>query len=75
MQRKPFNLAHSLLKQWCYTVMRSKLEPVKVVAVTVRRHRQGVIARSWSHQPNGFIEAANGLFQSAKKKARGYPNR
>lgn len=66
MQRKPFNLAHSLLNQWCNKVMRSKLEPVKAVAVTVRRHRQGGIAWVWSHQPNGFIEAVNGLFQSAK---------
>src|SRR5450759_4562461 len=38
----------------------------------VRRHFDGVVAWSRTRQTNGFIEALNGLFQAAKRKARGY---
>jgi transposase len=42
--------------------MRSKVEPMKEVARLIRRHFEGIVA--W--------EAINGLFQAAKRKARGY---
>jgi transposase len=34
----------------------------------------GIIAWTRSRQTNGYIEAVNGLFQAAKRKARGYTN-
>jgi transposase len=52
--------------------MRSKVEPMKDVARMIRKHFDGVIAWARSRQTNGFIEAINGLFQAAKRKARGY---
>ena len=36
------------------------------------RARLGVIAWAQPRQTNGFLEAINGLFQAAKRKARGY---
>jgi len=52
--------------------MRSKVEPMKDVARLIRRHFVGIVAGTQTRQTNGCIEAINGLFQAAKRKARGY---
>ena len=52
--------------------MRSKVEAMKQVAGLIRRHVEGIIAWTQTRQTNAFIEALNGLFQAAKRKARGY---
>jgi transposase len=72
LDRKQPNVMHSMLRQWCTNVMRSKVEPMKEVAMLVRGHLEGIVAWSRTRQTNGFIEALNGLFQAAKRKARGY---
>ena len=72
LDRKQPNVVHSMLWQWCTNVMRSKVEPMKEVAMLVRRHFDGIVAWSRTRQTNEFIEALNGLFQAAKRKARGY---
>lgn len=61
-----------MLRQWCTNVMRSKVEPMKKVARTIRKHLDGIVAWTQTRQTNGLIEAINGLFQAAKRKARGY---
>jgi transposase len=61
-----------MLHQWCTNVMRSKVEPMKAVAQLVRRHFDGIVAWTQTRQTNGLLEALNGLFQAAKRKARGY---
>ncbi len=40
----------------------------------IRKHFEGIIAWSQTRQTNGFLEAINGLFQAAKRRARGYTN-
>lgn len=72
LDRKQINVVSEALSQWCTNVMRSKVEPMKDVARMIRKHFDGVIAWTRSRQTNGFIEAVNGLFQAAKRKARGY---
>lgn len=72
LTRKQPNVARALLKQWCTNVRRSKVEPMKEVASMILNHFDGVIAWVTSRQTNGFLEAINGLFQAAKRKARGY---
>jgi transposase len=72
LDRKQVNVVAALLKQWCANVMRSKVEPMKDVARMIRRHFDGILAWSQTRQTNGFLEAINGLFQAAKRKARGY---
>lgn len=52
--------------------MRSKVEPMKEVAKMIRSHLEGIVAWARTRQTNGFLEAINGLFQAAKRKARGY---
>jgi transposase len=72
LQRKQIHVVRRLLEQWCTNVMRSKVQPMKDVAAMIRKHLDGIIAWARSRQTNGFLEALNGLFQAAKRKARGY---
>ncbi len=72
LQRKQVNVVRRMLLQWCTNVMRSKVEAMKAVAKMIRRHLDGIVAWVKTRQTNGFLEALNGLFQAAKRKARGY---
>jgi transposase len=60
------------LKRWYSWAIRSRIEPVKTVARTVKNHWEGILSWFDSHLSNGFIEATNGLVQAAKRRARGY---
>jgi len=72
LDRKQINVVSAMLKRWCTNVKRSKVEPMKQVAKMIHTHFDGVIAWAQTRQTNGFLEAINGLFQAAKRKARGY---
>lgn len=72
LERKQINVVRSMLEHWCTCVMRSKVEPMKEVAGLVRRHLEGIVSWAQTRQTNGFLEAINGLFQTAKRRARGF---
>lgn len=72
LNRKQVNVVRDMLWQWTVNVMRSKVEPMKAVAKMIRKHLKGIVAWTRTRQTNGFLEAINGLFQAAKRKARGY---
>jgi len=72
LERKQVNVMRTLLLHWCTCVMRSKIEAMKDVAALVRTHLEGIVAWAQTRQTNGFLEAINGLFQAAKRRARGY---
>lgn len=72
LERKQINVVRAMLLHWCRCVMRSKVEPMKAVATLVRRHLEGIVAWAQTRQTNGFLEALNGLFQAAKRRARGF---
>lgn len=72
LNRKQINVMRDMLNQWCTNVNRSKVQPMKAVAKMIRKHIEGIVAWARTRQTNGFIEALNGLFQAAKRKARGY---
>jgi transposase len=72
LERKQINVVRAMLQHWCTCVMRSKVEPMKEVADLVRRHLEGIVAWAQTRQTNGFLEALNGLFQAAKRRARGF---
>jgi transposase len=74
LERKQINIVRAMLQHWCTCVMRSKVEPMKEVAALVRRHLDGIVAWAQTRQTNGFLEALNGLFQAAKRRARGFTN-
>ena len=60
------------LDKWCGWAMRSRLEPMKAAARTMRKHRDGILAWFDSRIANGLIEGINSLVQAAKAKSRGY---
>ena len=60
------------LDRWVRWANRSRLDPVKAVARTIVKHRDGILAWFDSHIANGLIEGINSLVQAAKAKARGY---
>lgn len=72
LERKQINVVRQMLLHWCTCVMRSKVEPMKDVAAMIRRHLEGIVAWAQTRQTNGFLEALNGLFQAAKRRARGF---
>jgi len=64
--------AERQLQSWYSWAIRSQIDHVKKVAKTVKNHWNGILAWFDSKLSNGFIEAINGLIQSAKRRARGY---
>jgi len=72
LERKQINVVRAMLQHWCTCVMRSKVDPMKEVAVMVHKHLEGIVAWAQTRQTNGFLEALNGLFQAAKRRARGF---
>lgn len=72
LDRKQINVVRAMLAHWCTCVMRSKVDPMKHVAKMIRSHMEGIVAWAQTRQTNGFLEAINGLFQAAKRRARGF---
>ncbi len=60
------------LERWYRWAIRSRLEPIKDVARTIKRQWDGILAWFESRIANGLIEGINSLVQAAKAKARGY---
>ena len=60
------------LDRWYGWAIRSRLEPMKEAARTIKKHRDGILRWFNSRIANGLIEGINSLVQAAKAKARGY---
>jgi len=60
------------LERWYSWAIRSRLQPMKEAARTIKKHRDGILAWFDSRIANGLIESINSLVQAAKAKARGY---
>jgi transposase len=64
--------AEAFFDKWINWAKRSRLEPMKAIARTMAKHRDGILAWFDSKISNGLIEGINSLVQAAKAKARGY---
>jgi len=51
---------------------KSRLEPMKKVALTLRRHAEEILNIFKSRLTNAICEGINSMIQAAKRKARGY---
>ncbi len=60
------------LKAWLSWARRSRLEPFKRLAATLKEHFDSVVRGMLDHRSNAFVEAMNGLMQQAKRAARGF---
>jgi transposase len=65
-------LASEQLKAWISWARRSRLEPFKRLAATLKAHFDAVVRGMLDHRSNAFVEAMNGLMQQAKRAARGF---
>jgi transposase len=65
-------LAGAELKAWLSWARRSRLEPFKRLATTLKDHFDSVVRGMLDHRSNAFVEAMNGLMQQAKRAARGF---
>jgi transposase len=63
-----------LLRSWCRWAARSRLEPFKKLAQTIRQYWNGIVSYFDSRLTQGAIEAINGIIQLAKRRARGFRN-
>ncbi len=61
-----------LLKKWYFWATHSKIEQIKKVAYTIKRHWDGIIKWKESQINNGILEGLNSVIQAAKSKARGF---
>ncbi len=60
------------LKAWMSWARRSRLEPFKRLAATLKTHFDAVVRGMLDHRSNAFVEAMNGLMQQAKRAAKGF---
>lgn len=71
-QCKTLTEAEEALGRWYNWAIRSRLEPMKEAARTIRRHWDGILSWFDGHLNNGGVEGTNSIIQAAKARARGY---
>ena len=64
--------AKSDLLGWISWARRSRLEPFKKLAATLKQRIDGVVRGMLDNRSNAYVEAMNGLLQQAKRAARGF---
>ena len=57
---------------WISWARRSRLEPFKKLAATLKQRIDGVVRGMLDNRSNAYVEAMNGLLQQAKRAARGF---
>ena len=57
---------------WISWATRSRLEPFKKLANTLKQRIDGVVRGMQGNRSNAYVEAMNGLLQQAKRAARGF---
>ena len=65
-------IAHGALTKWMSWARRSRLEPFKRLAATLKAHLAGVVRGMLDGRSNAYVEAMNGLLQQTKTAARGF---
>jgi len=65
-------LAGSLFNKLYYWMRRSRLEPMKKAALTLRKYAAEILCYFKSRLTNAICEGINSMIQAAKRKARGY---
>jgi transposase len=66
--------AEAAIKKWLSWAVRSRIEPVKVFAKTVKVHFDGIMRYFTSGLTSGTMEGINSRIQEIKRRARGFRN-
>lgn len=64
--------AEEVFKRLTSWMMRSRLEPMKKVAKSLRKHKKEIFTYFINRTSNAFAEGINSLIQTGKRKARGF---
>jgi len=64
--------ARTALKGWISWAQRSRLEPFKKLAKTLKAKFEGVVRGMLDNRSNAYVETMNGLLQQVKRAARGF---
>lgn len=66
--------AGKFLDQWCRQVMRSRIEPMKKIATTLRRHRELILNyfRAKKQFSSGVVEGLNNKVKVTMRKSYGF---
>ncbi len=64
--------AKEIFKHLINWLKRSRLDPMKKVADTLKRNRESILSYFYARVTNAIAEGINSLIQSAKRRARGY---
>lgn len=67
--------ATEIFEAWYSWAIRSRLEPIKRVARTMKRHLTGILNAIASGVTNARLEGINTVIQGLKRAARGFRNR
>jgi transposase len=67
--------ATAIFEGWYSWAIRSRLEPMKRVARTMKRHLAGILTAIASGVTNARLEGINTVIQGLKRSARGFRNR
>jgi transposase len=70
--QQPTETAEGFLKHWYWWATHSRLEPMRTVARTIKRHWRGILNWFRSRISNAVLEGINSLVQAVKARARGY---
>ena len=64
--------AEVALLAWISWARRSRLEPFKKLATTVKERLPGIVRDMLDGRSNAYVEAMNGMLQQTKRAARGF---
>ncbi|WP_229477170.1 transposase, partial [Massilia rubra] len=64
--------AEAALKSWISWARRSRLDPFKKLATTLKERLAGVVRGMLDGRSNAYVEAMNGMLQQTKRAARGF---
>ena len=64
--------AEAALMSWISWARRSRLEPFKKLATTLKERLAGVVRGMLDGRSNAYVEAMNGMLQQVKRAARGF---
>ena len=71
LDRRQINVARSKLKEWLSWAARSRLEPLKKLAGTIRKHTDGILEYVRTGLSNGRVEGFNGKARTITRRAFG----
>ena len=67
-------MAETAIRKWLSWAVRSRLEPIKSFAKTVKNHFNGIMRYFHSRLTSGIVEGINSRIQEAKRRAKGFRN-